>query len=278
MTRDQIQALVDQGILPWSALYDETFNWDLDASLFADRLGVNWEDQAPFFPETQIVQDVFAPEIVQAPVLDEPGGGGYSLPYVFQAQPISVDVFAPDTIEPSAISSAAPITVDAGPEVIGVGAQEEKPMGALDDLFANSLMQSGGGSIWGGILSGTAGAVTQELAQYLKGTGNPPSITGSELMQGGRITVNAYACGRGKHVSKALKGPSAGKCVTNRRMNPLNPKALARSVRRLSGFQQFATKTEKAIQASFRKAGVHPARRISGGRCGTCRKTKCSCG
>jgi hypothetical protein len=96
-----------------------------------------------------------------------------------------------------------------------------------------------------------------------------------------RITVNAYACPRGKHVAKPSKtGAGAiGKCVTNRHMNPLNPKALGRAVRRLSGFQHFAVKTEKAIQASFRKAGVFPHRKsATGGRCGTCKKTNCSCG
>lgn len=135
-------------------------------------------------------------------------------------------------------------------------------------LFSNTLQQAGGTP---DLFDVMAGALSKII-------GDPMGIgTGSQVMpSAGAITVNAYACPRGKHISKAKKGPSVGKCVTNRHMNSLNPHALARAVRRLAGFQNFATKTEKAIQASFRKAGVHPARRI-GGKCGSCKKSPCGC-
>jgi hypothetical protein len=55
-----------------------------------------------------------------------------------------------------------------------------------------------------------------------------------------------------------------------RRMNPLNPHALSRSVRRLNSFQRRATK----VQASLGR--ISKTRRRSG-RCSTCRKSPCSC-
>lgn len=67
-----------------------------------------------------------------------------------------------------------------------------------------------------------------------------------------------------------------GYCRTNRRMNVLNPKALTRATRRVTGFQTFAAKAEKTLQAIVRKSGFKAPRR-TGGVCGTCRKRKCSC-
>lgn len=248
MERSQLEALVAAGVLPWGALQDETFNWDLDPSIFGEN-SVDWntESTAPFYPE---------------------------------AAPIQLDVFAPNILVPDAPVELAPVDYGGGGSVIAaavpqiISAVEEKPMGAFEELFGMSPgfqdSTSGGsileniGRIAGSIFGGAAGGM-------VSGGGGVRTITG------GSIVKNVYACERGKHVAKARKGASAGKCVSNRHMNVLNPRALARSVRRLSGFQHFATKTEKVIRASFMKAGVHPTRRI-GGKCGTCKKARCSCG
>jgi hypothetical protein len=136
------------------------------------------------------------------------------------------------------------------------------------------------------IFNNAVGGLVTSGLQKLLGT-TPSTQTGSQIYQGAPMVMDVYGraqpCGTGRKVCKISraknpKNPHYGKPVCPR-MNPLNPKALGRAVRRLSGFQHFAVKTEKAIQASFRKAGVFPHRRAaSGGRCGTCRKTKCSCG
>jgi len=65
-----------------------------------------------------------------------------------------------------------------------------------------------------------------------------------------------------------------GYCRTNRRMNVLNPKALTRATRRVTGFQVFAAKAEKTLQAIVRKSGFKSPRR---GGCNTCGKRKCAC-
>jgi hypothetical protein len=55
----------------------------------------------------------------------------------------------------------------------------------------------------------------------------------------------------------------------SRRMNPANTRALRRSLRRLKSFDRLASRTQQAL--GRRRGG---ARR---GRCGTCRKSPCSC-
>ncbi len=46
------------------------------------------------------------------------------------------------------------------------------------------------------------------------------------------------ACPRGHHISR-----KSGRCVRNRHMNPCNPRALRRAVRRAHSFAKFAMKT-----------------------------------
>jgi len=57
------------------------------------------------------------------------------------------------------------------------------------------------------------------------------------------IEGKGNVCPTGFHMSKTL-----GCCVPNRRMNPLNPRALSRSTRRLSAFQRRIKSTEKALR------------------------------
>lgn len=106
-----------------------------------------------------------------------------------------------------------------------------------------------------------------------------PSLCGSGNTSLMAQTPNAGLLTGSCPPGRVLRRVSFGrdKCVKKARMNPLNPKALNRAVRRLSGFQNFATRTEKAIRHSFVKAGVRPTtiRRSGGGRCGTCQKKTC---
>jgi len=58
------------------------------------------------------------------------------------------------------------------------------------------------------------------------------------------------ACCKGFHVAKTKdpNQPSFGKCVRNRRMNPLNPRALRRSTRRLASFDRHARAAKKELK------------------------------
>jgi hypothetical protein len=59
-----------------------------------------------------------------------------------------------------------------------------------------------------------------------------------------------------------------------RRMSPCNPHAARRAVRRLNMVHNFMRSIEKSMTKTCRP--MH-ARRSTGGKCGTCRKVKCSC-
>lgn len=60
----------------------------------------------------------------------------------------------------------------------------------------------------------------------------------------------------------------------HRRMNSLNPKALTRSIRRLSSFERKAAKVSAQLGRVARKGGH---RRRSAGRCVSCRSNPCKC-
>jgi hypothetical protein len=75
---------------------------------------------------------------------------------------------------------------------------------------------------------------------------------------GGPVMVPMGAkgmCPPGFHPNKA-DGPKGAKgtyCVRNRRMNPLNPRALRRALRRSEDFEQIAKRTVNALRAGPRK-------------------------
>jgi hypothetical protein len=157
--------------------------------------------------------------------------------------------------------------------------------------FASLFQTSAGGALSSGGLWSDIEAAAQKLgleSTAMAGPGGGGAAGLAELIFPGlmqsvgpapKASLITGSCppGRRRRTVKARVILGRDICARKPRMNVLNPKALARSVRRLAGFQTFATRTEKVIQHSFRKAGVHPVRRI-GGRCGTCRKSKCSCG
>lgn len=61
-----------------------------------------------------------------------------------------------------------------------------------------------------------------------------------------------------------------------RRMNPGNSRAALRAARRLKGVFRFQKRVEKALARAVRGSGIR-RQSYARSRCGTCRKTKCSC-
>lgn len=57
-------------------------------------------------------------------------------------------------------------------------------------------------------------------------------------------------CCKGFHIAKTTdqSSPSFGQCVRNRRMNPLNPKALRRAIRRATRFESFVKSNRKSLR------------------------------
>lgn len=88
-----------------------------------------------------------------------------------------------------------------------------------------------GGAVGGGVVGGLVG-----------------DLIGSS---GGTVTG---ACPSGFHPAK----DGSGRCVRNRRMNSLNPRAFRRAVRRLKGARRFAREVEKVFPRP-RRAARRPA-------------------
>lgn len=89
----------------------------------------------------------------------------------------------------------------------------------------------------------------------------PPTTTGPTIpfpipipipggLFGGDPGCPTQACCKGFHIAKTKdpNNPSFGKCVRNRRMNALNPRALRRSTRRLASFNRMAKNTQKELR------------------------------
>lgn len=62
------------------------------------------------------------------------------------------------------------------------------------------------------------------------------------------MMAGAGCCPSGYHLSK----DGTGRCVRNRAMNVANPRALRRSLRRVSGFGKLAARARKSIKAAAR--------------------------
>lgn len=112
------------------------------------------------------------------------------------------------------------------------------------------------------------------------GGGGPPLAGTAVMRPGGGCGVPGYhlnKAGYWKNQSAMMPGASwvepGTVCVRNRKMNPLNPRALSRSMRRLAGFTKAARVGERMIQRLARKAGGSRGSRKSFGGCG-CRKKR----
>jgi len=85
--------------------------------------------------------------------------------------------------------------------------------------------------------------------------GLPPPGTGGFTLGGaipaGSLACATDACCRGFHLNKSRGcdgSPAGTKCVKNRRMNPLNPKALKRAIRRATRFESFVKSNRKSLR------------------------------
>lgn len=102
----------------------------------------------------------------------------------------------------------------------------------------------------GGVIGG-ASPLTPQLPP-LPG-GNLPSLpqNGDFTLGGPILPTNGCptaACCPGQHPDKR----TGTKCVSNRRMNPLNAKALRRATRRLKGFERAVKSTRKQLRTLAR--------------------------
>jgi len=114
----------------------------------------------------------------------------------------------------------------------------------------------------GGLIGRTAGAaataatvvsVGREVMR--PGPGRPIEIDVRNMLPGGEPMISRGDCPPGYHLNKA-DGPKGAKgtyCVKNRRMNPLNPRALKRGLRRAEDFEKFARRTVNALRSGPKK-------------------------
>jgi len=100
--------------------------------------------------------------------------------------------------------------------------------------------------IFGGIVGGRLPALPQ-LPPAPGGT--PPLLPGrippAQLSPGAAGPCMGNPCCSGQHLDKA----TGTKCVSNRRMDPLNPKALRRAIRRAKGFERFVKSNRKSLRS-----------------------------
>ena len=161
-----------------------------------------------------------------------------------------------------------------------------------------SIISGGGGNVDANELMSLFGAQnsllqTVPVGARVGGIGIPEAIgsvidvLGSVLGGGSLMQQNGTAAPKAGLITGACppgmrrKTVSLGRdiCVRKPRMNVLNPKALRKATSRISGFHKFAVSAEKQMAAAFRKGGFRArTTSSSSGRCGTCRKSKCSCG
>lgn len=83
----------------------------------------------------------------------------------------------------------------------------------------------------------------------------PPLPQNGDFTLGGAIPAGngclPNPCCRGQHLNKSRGcdgSPPGSKCVSNRRMNSLNPRALRRATRRLKGFERAVKSTRKQLR------------------------------
>jgi len=113
--------------------------------------------------------------------------------------------------------------------------------------------------IVGGIIGGR-GPTTFQFPPAPGGT--PPLLPGrippGPIAPGSPGSFNGCApnpCCSGQHLNKSRGcdgSPPGTKCVSNRRMNSLNPKALRRATRRLKGFERAVKGTRKQLRTLAR--------------------------
>lgn len=156
-------------------------------------------------------------------------------------------------------------------------------MADILDIFGFGNLPPGRGSIIGGFpepggfsIGGIANEILQRiplprprLPRQLPPGPRGPTTTGptfpfpvpipfpSDIFGGGGQALcetgpASNPCCRGQHLNKSMDcagNPPGTKCVTNRRMNPLNSRALKRATRRLKGFERAVKGTRKQLRS-----------------------------
>lgn len=114
-----------------------------------------------------------------------------------------------------------------------------------------------GGTVAGAVATTVANRVLAPSPTITMENIEPLDMGGGEVMGGGGGTqVVMTASGRRMRVRWSS---SKGKWVAVRTMNPLNPKALKRSLRRAEGFEKFARRTMNAL---FKTSGGTKVRKF----------------
>lgn len=193
----------------------------------------------------------------------------------FSDVPLTVDVYgATPSVYPEQLPGLGPLS--GGGDVIDF---TDSIGGPIDFPTARSTGYSD-------ILAGALG-----LAQSLVDTATlPAEQVPATIPRAGTLSVNAVACPvtytqGGKIVRqhlrkqqvKARKSPVT-QCVTNRHMNSLNPHALRRATRRLSGFMTHVHSAQKALNKALGRHASPIHRRTSRrSGCYTCGRPARSC-
>lgn len=101
--------------------------------------------------------------------------------------------------------------------------------------------------------AGTAISVARDIAR--PGPMREIDINVGNILPGGEPFISRGQCPPGYHLNKAdgPKGPKGSYCVRNRKMNPLNPRALKRGLRRAEDFEKFARRTVNALRSGPKK-------------------------
>ena len=142
------------------------------------------------------------------------------------------------------------------------------PIAGFPNAFPSPLIspvpgQSDTGGIFGGIidlLGGLVGGRLPALPQLPPAPGGtPPLLPGrippAALVPGAMGACLPNPCCSGQHLNKTRGcdgAPPGTKCVSNRRMNALNPKALRRAIRRAKGFERFVKSNRKSLKSLAR--------------------------
>lgn len=115
--------------------------------------------------------------------------------------------------------------------------------------------------IAGGVLGGLVAKPTMQIP--IPGTGI--RIKPSAAFPGGEPLFQRSSCPPGYHLDKRY----GATCVRNRSMNPANPRALRRAIRRQKGFISLAKRALKGTGVTIGRKGSGGGKR--GGRCKKCR-------
>lgn len=149
-------------------------------------------------------------------------------------------------------------------DLFGPRVTNDLNLGAIPNFIIN--VPTPGDSDTGGL----TGVIRDLLARVVGGIGGtvpgfqfPPAPGGTPPLLPGRIPPGPIApgspgaclpnpCCSGQHLNKTMGcdgAPPGTKCVSNRRMDPLNPKALRRAIRRAKGFERFVKSNRKSLRS-----------------------------